>query len=311
MKPNFLPLAVLLLLTFIAPAPAQDAPAAIDLRPAWQPGQTARYELWSRRERQSTMTVAGESQQAEMVMVTEGEMTWRVDDVAADGSATCTLTLDWMRMAITDDEGGQQTIDSRRDAGDIPPMHQALRAMTGQPLRVNVAADGSIRSVAGHDAIRQQVEIEQLAPDERDYLRSATELAVLVAAPANARPGQTWDTRHAWNHEAGTMHHRATYRLDDVGEIEGIPIATVLIEDRLELEVDDSELPADAPPINVRLTQGDRQAQVLFDLQRREAVGRNSVERTSIEVTVRMPEQTLTQRTDETVQNQALRIAEE
>lgn len=300
-----------LLLAWPGTAPAQDAPAAIDLRPNWEEGQSARYEYWSRRERQTSMSVGGESHQASVTMVSEGEANWTVDRVNPDGSARCTMVIDWVNITITDDQGDRQVIDSRRGSGDIPPMHQALRAMAGQPVRFAVAADGSIESVSGMDAIRQRTEAEALAPEDRDFIRSATSLALLVGAPDDASPGQTWRTQHAWGHELGTMHYRLAHTLEEAGEIEGIPVATVYSEGELDLEVDDSDMPAEAPPVDVRMTDASWQGQVIFDLQRREAVGRNSLERTSIQITMRMPEQTLEQRMDETVQSQALRVAEE
>ena len=296
----------------VAPAlaEARDAPAAIDLRPAWEPGQSARYAVWSRRVRQTTMSAHGQSQQVSMTIVTEGEFTWTTERLEPDGSITARMTLDWMSLTFENPEGERQVIDSRRGSGDIPPMHQALQAMSGAPIRVTVAADGSIQSVAGTDAIRRQIQARPFAPEDRDFIRSATELAVLVAAPPTAQPGGNWRTQHAWSHEAGTMHHRVTYTIEGVSEIAGIPVATVLGESKLELEVDRTQMPADAPPIDIRQTLGTRQSQVMFDLQRREAVGRNSLERTRIEVTIRLPEATLNQRTDETIQSQALRIAE-
>lgn len=309
--PLYLFALLLLLLVIPSFARAQDAPATVDLRPNWEAGQSARYELWSQRDRLTTMSVAGESHQVSVTMISEGEATWTVDRVAADGSASCTMVIDWLSITITDDQGERQVIDSRRASGDIPPMHQALQAMSNEPVRVEVASDGSVRSVSGVNAIRQRTETAAIAPEDRDFVRSATELALLVAAPDNANPGQTWRTEHAWSHETGTMHYRVAYTLEDVGEIAGVPVATVYSNAQLELEVDDSDLPADAPPIDIRLAQGSRQGQVIFDLERREAVGRNSLERTSVQVTVRMPEQTLEQRVEETIQSQALRIAEE
>ncbi|MEX0745488.1 MAG: hypothetical protein WD118_07785 [Phycisphaeraceae bacterium] len=294
-----------------APAAAQDEPAAVDFRPAWQPGQTARYEVWTQRERESTMSVGGETQQVNMTLESEGEVTWTVDRVEPDGSAVCTMTIDWLATTVTDAEGQAQVNDSRRASGDIEPMHQVLRAMAGVPVRVHVGVDGAVQRVEGIDAIARAVEIAELAPDENDFIRSATHLAVLADAPADARAGHTWNARHTWNHEAGQMQHSDAYTLQSVGEIAGVPVATVVSRTQLELDVDRSVFPDDGPPVDVQLTEGTRSAEVIFDLQRREAVGRNSLERTTVQVNVRLPEQTLNQRNRETVRSQALRIAEE
>ncbi len=79
----------------------------------------------------------------------------------------------------------------------------------------------------------------------------------------------------------------------------------------LDLEVDRSKIPDDAPPIDVKLRDGSVQSQVMFDLQRHEAVGRNSVQKTDIDVTIRFPQQSIHQRIQRTTQSQMLRIAEE
>ncbi|MFW6060733.1 MAG: DUF6263 family protein [Phycisphaeraceae bacterium] len=306
-------LACVALLLCIAPprAAAQPDEQAIDLRPRWEPGQTSRYELWAQRvQRQSVM--AGEQQREQEVRITTtGEATWTVRHVDAQGNADCEMTFDWMAMTADNGEGAPQVNDSRNASGDTPMIHDMLSALTGTPIRVRVAADGRIESVAGTDAVRNQLEVEQLAPADLDFIESANDLATIAGAPAAAEVGDTWRVQHEWTHQMGFLHEDMRWRVEGVEQIAGIPVATVVGEADLELEVDRSDMPEEAPPIDVTLREGEARSQVMFDLDRHEAVGRNSVQRLVTEVNIRMPQQTIQQRIEQTIQSQVLRIAEE
>lgn len=294
-----------------AAAQAQSEPAPLNLRPQWQPGQTARYEIWGRRVRSMEMSVGGRSRQTSVTIDTTGEITWTVDRVKPDGGATCIMTLDWMTATITPSEGEVQRNDSRRAQGDAPMVHDLLRAMAGVPLTVEVAPDGSIEDVRGVDAIRRRAQHEEMVPEELDFIESANDLATVPDVPAALEPGDTWQAEYRWTHEMGFLHHDVTYTLAGVEHLAGIPVATVEARGDLELEVDRSKMPDNAPPIDVKLVGGDVRSQIMFDLQRHETVGRNTVQRTTIDVAIRLPQQTISQRTQETVQSQALRVAEQ
>ncbi|MDX1682796.1 MAG: hypothetical protein R3336_06730, partial [Phycisphaeraceae bacterium] len=109
--------------------------------------------------------------------------------------------------------------------------------------------------------------------------------------------------------EQGQLHQNQTYRLARVETIAGIPVATVTMTADLSLTPKDP--PEGAPPMQVRMTDGSHQAEILWDLQRGEAVGRNAVESRRIETTIQLPNgRSLKRLVDERVQSQALRIAE-
>ena len=59
------------------------------------------------------------------------------------------------------------------------------------------------------------------------------------------------------------------------------------------------------------MTDGQIVTQVMFDLQRREAVGRNTMESRVIEIDVRGPQQSFKRTIDEQIHSQVLRVAEE
>jgi uncharacterized protein DUF6263 len=300
----------------IAPlAPAQEA-QTYNLRPQWTPGQTARYEVWTSRTQHATISLAGEKRTTDLQMTSEGEVTWTVDRVKADGSATCTMTLDWLALDYTPDGGKTLKNDSRKGSGDIEPFHALLKAMTGVPLKVSVAADGSVTKVDGFNAITSRIksELKDMVPTELDFMETASDLATLIAVPDATGVGKKWDADVKWTWSdrpfEGFMHHDMTFTLASVEDLAGLPVAVVDGKSKLRLELDRSKLPEGMPPADAKLVKGTLQTQIMFDLTRHEAVGRNTIQNTTIDFSIRMPNTTISRRLEETLQGQALRIEE-
>jgi len=294
---------------------AEDT-SPIDLRPKWVEGQSARYEVWSSRTQQATVSLAGQSRTTNLKMVSLGEVDWTVDKVKADGSAQCTMTLDWLTLDYTPDDGKTLSNDSRKGSGDIEPFHALLKAMTGVPIKVSIASDGSVTKVQGMKAITARIkpELKEMVPDELDFIETATDLATLVAAPESIDVGKNWKTKLKWTWSdapfEGYIHHDMAYTLSSVEDVDGLPLAIIDGQSKLKLELDRSDLPESMPPFDVKLAKGDLQTQIMFDLSRGEAVGRNSIQTTTIDVTIRAPNTTITRRVEETLQSQALRLEE-
>lgn len=309
------------------PPPSSETAAAhapLDLRPKYQAGRVSRFWVWTQRDQTTQVQSAGQSRNVAVRMVFEGELTWSVDRVHPDGSASCTMTVDWMSATLTDPQGATQSNDSRRASGDNDAVQRLLKAMAGVPIRLEMAADGRATSASGVEAIRQKAGEGVNVPDELDFLESASDLATLPAAPEPTKPANAsgdpatpaiqaaWDAAFIWNHELGKMRYATRYNLLSREEIAGIPVATVRGESGLSLEVDPAKLavPAGGPRVDVRLVNGKHATQVMYDLQRGEAVGRDSTQTTRIEARMQMNGQTAIRITDETLRSQALRIEE-
>ncbi len=304
-RPLTLLLPVLLLAAWLAPAGAARAEDdGVEIRPDWRQGQAARYEVWSLRQRTQEVSFGGDRQSFEVIMETTAEVSWQVDRVRDDGSAAVTMTYDWIRAEVTMPDGEQMVMDSRQRGDE----HAMLRAIAGTPLDVAVEPDGSIGSVDGVDAIRRQADEPAAVPSDEDFHYTASHMATIAASPARLGPGEQWSARLTSGHDAGRMHYDLTYRLAEVGQIAGVGVATVVSEGRLDLEV---EMPEGMPPVDVRLRDASYRGQVMMDLTRREVVGRNVVETSSIELTMDLGGQRATQTMTEHHQSQALRISEE
>ena len=286
---------------------------AISVGPHWHVGQTSRYEFWSTRVLDRTMTMGDRKRTSTTRIESDGQTTWQVDRVASDGSATCTMTLNWITATITGPDGKAMKNDSRKHKGAIEPYHKLLKAVVDMPITVEVAADGTVKRVKGVKQIAARFKAGDFPLEDRDFIESATTLAILAGAPPTLKVGQSWKTVYDWSHEMGTIEQAFTYKLDSVEEIEGIALATVTGTAKLKLNVDRSEIPSDAPPMSFKLSQGRATDQVMFDLHRHETVGRNNTEDYVVTTRITLPQGqgTIVQKTDTQVRSQVLRLSEE
>ncbi len=289
---------------------AQTQNKSHDLRPHYTPGQTTRYEIWSARHRTITMDFQGQTRSVDTAMQLEGQLSWHVRRVRSDGSADCHLTYHWLKATLTDPDGNTQTADTRQSKSDAPSAHQLFNAIVNHPIEVHAAPDGTILAVDSTEPIRRKAPDDLDPPDDTDFLESATDLATLTAAPAAAKPRHRWSADFAWNHDMGTMHHDTRYTLESVDNIEGIPIATVTAETKLDLEVDKSDMPPDMPPLRVKMSNASITSQFLFDLQRHEPLARHTIEQHTIQATMKLDNHSLTRTIEESIESQSLRIAE-
>lgn len=281
---------LLIVLGLAASAPT-FADETAELRPQWVEGQTALYEFWFQRTDDVTVSFRGNTRNMQSLLTTEGQTRWTVDKVNDDGSAVCQMTIEWC-TATAEADGIKQTNDSRKAAGDNEMMHRLLKTIAGTPLTVHVNADGSIKSVEGIDAMKRKVgkDYEEIIPDALDFVESASEMASIPYSPEILAPGDEFDAEYRWTHDLGHTDQEWAYTLSGVENLEGVPVATLTGEGSYTLDVDESELPNDGPPIDIKMTQGKGQTQIFFDMDRREAVGRHSTSDETVRVTVTLPD---------------------
>ena len=308
---------------FILPAWAQDE-KPVDLRPGWAVGQTARYDFWSEMQKEETAELFGQVRSEKTVYLSEGQTSWTVDEVNEDGSAACTMKMVKIKFTITAGEAEPMVFDSENLTGDEPMFDQLIIAMVNTPLTVRVNADGTIAAVEGIDelanAAGQEAQDADVVPEELDFKETASELATLIAAPASATPGQTWNAKNTWNQDNvlpgadATAAWDTTFTFASLGQIAGVPIATIDAESDIEIEVDLSELPEESPDIDIQISEAKGAGKIFFDLSRRETVARNDSMTYTAEVTVTPPNDEIPPikiKIVEKSQSQLLRVAEE
>ncbi|MCC6679709.1 MAG: hypothetical protein IT445_02295 [Phycisphaeraceae bacterium] len=297
------------LLIVSATASAQEQ--AVDLRPRLAAGQASTYEFWTRRDQTATQQMLGNERSVKMHETVTGQISWRVDKLRSDGSADCTMTFEW--IAAEFEVEGSQTgkADSRKGGGDWEQGDAFVKAMAGKPISVQVEADGSIGKVTGFAPINKALGGDKDTYDEADFQEAASYLATLIAAPAEAAVDATWSVSPTWNHDMGKLELSTTYKLDDVGDLAGVPVAMISGESKVKLEFEKPDLGADGPKVDMKQDAGQRFEQVVFDLSRGEAAARNITQTLRTTVTINLPNGSLVQKQEETVQDQLVRVEEE
>ncbi len=303
--------ALLASLVWTADTHAQDEAPPVNLQPKFKAGQVSRYEVWTRRVLQETVSGNGRERSASRTIEITGEVTWRVEDVSNDGSARCVLTMDWMVGKLILPDGTEQVNDSRLGSGDTPALHKFAQAIAGTPITCQVNADGTIASTSGFDAIKDKLDEGVDAPGEEDWIETASDLATLPGAVVDAAVGgDRWSHTHKMPHQMGKITAPVNYQLDSVEDIAGVRIANVSGKATLSFEPELPDLPPDGPKVELRMTEGTLQTQIMFDLWRNEAVGRNTVQNQTFELNLSIQGQTMTRRMTESVHAQVLRIEE-
>ena len=296
---------------------SQTEVAEYNLRPTWKAGQESKYEFWNRRDRKTTMRFNGKSRENSDRYISKGELVWIVDQVNTDGSSKCRMKYDWIEFTITSPTGEEVVVDSRKSStGPLAPMSERLSALTSVWYTFSIAPDGTVTNVSGLNQLKAQMSNAESAPDELDFKESASDLAQLVGAPTELQVGGSWHEKFHWTNDLplpnvkSFMNYDITYKLSSVENVEGIQLATIDGTGRMSLEVDRSTIPAEAPPIDIKMTDSNFKTQILFDLNRHEAVGRNTTQNETININISTPAGQFTREHQITHQGQVLRIAE-
>lgn len=290
---------------------AMAGDVTVDLQPHWRAGEEATYRYNTVRKQRIFVTMGGKSKTAHTTIVVSGVVDWKVDHVADDGSAQCTMTRKWMSATLVGPDGKKQVNDTRSGTSQTPPIYDVLQALTQHPIEVTLSAEGTVTDVSGLDAIRQQTKVKQLVPSRQSIERFATLLVPVAKAPRQASRGATWQYHFQDKQPDGTTHVDVDYRLTSLEKIAGIPVATIEGDGRLSFDFDRSKIPANAPPIDVSLENGSFKTQIMFDLSRHEAVGRHTLETRQVRTTVQIPNHTLERDVTQTVDREVLRIAQQ
>ena len=305
--------AILLLLVLLAPCRAalgqSGAGQAVDLRPMWNAGQSARYQITQTEVSRAQVQGMGEPQ--ETTTQIDVVVDWEVIEADPDGGGLVRMTIDELSMTLTGPEGQEMTVTENSASERARPLQQWVRALTGSPLEVSVDSDGSIAGVEGYEAIREEAGQAGTNLNEKYFQEIARDLAVLVGGQASVRPGQTWNTRHEGAHRMGTILYDTTYTLRGVEEMAGVPVALVRRTAEMEFEPDFSGLPDDAPDIDVRVTEAGQSAHIMFDLSRHEVVGGHFEQVLALETSFSIGDRDLTRTMRESATTQLLRIAED
>lgn len=295
-------------LTVSSLALAEPTADTVDLRPMWHDGQTARYEATTTRHTTTELSAGGQNRTTQMKVETNATVTWRVTKADQEGGGVGEMTVEAMRIAMTGPDGQTLSMDDRGKGDDrLKPLAELLKAMRGTPVTIHVSPTGQITRTSGWKAIRTNGGEAAAKLEERDFVEMASDLAWLVGGAADRKPGDTWKEKFNWSHDAGDLQHDSRYRFEGVEEITGVPIAMVTRSAKLKLVPKQRD---GGPPMTVRMTKGEQNSQMMFDLTRHEIVGQNVDRTLGVHIEITLGNRKLTTRVTEQVNSQLLRVEE-
>jgi hypothetical protein len=295
-------------LTVSSLALAQPAAETVDLRPMWQDGQTARYDATTTRRTTTELSAGGQNRTNETKVEMTATVAWRVTKASKEGGGVGEMTVEAMRFAMTGPDGQTLSMDDRGKGDDrLKPLAALLKAMRGTPVTIHVSPTGQITKTSGWKAIRTNGGQAAEKLEERDFIEMATDLAWLVGGAADLKPGATWTEKFNWSHDAGDLLHDSRYRFEGVEEIAGVPVAMVTRSAKLKLVPKQRD---GGPPMTVRMTRGEQNSQMMFDLTRHEVVGQNVDRTLGVHIDITLGNRKLTTRVTEQVNSQLLRVEE-
>lgn len=285
-----------------------DETQRVDLRPTWQEGQTSHYRINQAELTTADLGPAGQPQSLANLTV---DVTWHVVHASEGGGGTAQMTIDNIKMKVTDPKGGTHRASLDEADKGMEGTQKWITAVCDSPLEIEVGPDGTIGSVSGLSAIHQKAPELAKKLNESYFQELAMDVATLAGGRSGLEAGSTWPVNFDGSNQNGKIHYRATNRLVKVEQVAGIGLATVQRTAKLAFEPELPELPAGAPSIAVKMTRGDYSGQLLFDLSRHELVGSRFTQRIDLQVSVSLRGKEVRRSTSETTVTQVLRVSEE
>jgi hypothetical protein len=300
---------ILIALALCGPTLAQEPPHPVDLRPVWKAAQASRYRI-TQTER-TEMVVAGLAEAQSSVTDVEAVVTWEVVEAAEGGGGTARMTLESMSMKILGADGKTRSVTASAADEPLEPARQYIAALSGSPVTVQVAADGSIASVTGFEAIRAKAGQAGERIDEEFFRELARDLSALTGGQSSVASGTTWQHAHSSPHALGRVRYAYTDKLAGVERMAGIPVAVIERKAAVTFEPELPPRPADAPPIQVATRDASYESQLMFDLSRHELVGAAMRQTLVLEITTTVGDRAITRTVREATEGQILRISEQ
>lgn len=287
---------------------SDPSPQTYDLGPHFITPRTTRYEFWEHHA--TTMRLVGPhgEKETETTVMIEGHVIWRVEDVNADGGATCVLTMPWISATFQVADQRERKVDTRDDDGGEDPMMRWFRTLVETPRVYEMNPDGSVGRFNSLDAVHSAVGEGGELIDEEVFIEEGSSTATLPGASEQTVLNAEWERREVWSRNYGGIasktNHTMQFRLGSVESVADIPVATVTGSGSIEVNLESDE-------IDLTSSHGEAESKIMFDMDRHEVVARNSVETVHLEVTMTFDQFTITQIVDERTHGQLLRIEED
>jgi hypothetical protein len=275
-KSRMLALVILLGVSAVA-ADAQT----VTLRYHWTKGESRTYRMSTVTD--SAITGMPGASAMTMLQTMTQVLKFTADDVAPDGSVTLRQTFQSIRMEASGPMGKLVVDSTAADRSQNPmaqSMRQALDAMVGESVVIEMAPDGTVRKVDGASRIADKI-TKVMAADPAagaagqglksqlsdEALKNTLEQTFPKVAARPLKPGDTWTGDLAMgNLVIGRITGRSTFTLKAIEGTAEAPLARISVGLILRQDV----VPTPSGPAAMVMTLGDARAEgeMLFDAAR-------------------------------------------
>lgn len=226
-------LVALLALLLALPLAAPDLSAQqVDLRWKYQAGEELLYRITVRQE--ATMAAQG-SQTGSQIQT----MRWTVDEVAANGDATVTVTTERMQINQVGPTGSID-YDSETMADSTSAQNAMFGAIVDQSYTLVIAPDGTVKEVRGLEGMIDEM-VAGFSPDmastarqqfsqmfNEESIKDMMQQSIQSFPTEPVGPSDTWETSYSMPVPMlGEITTTASFTLDDVVARDGRQIAII------------------------------------------------------------------------------------
>ena len=260
-------LATLAVASVAGVARAADAP----LRWKFRAGEQLDYVM--QREVEGKMNLMGSELAFKMGMAFD--VAWKIQSVAADGTAQADLTVDRVQLNMASPLGGDLKYDTKGEGKLSGPaaamMGPVIEGMLGQPIKAKISSLGEVSDIVLPDKLQEVFKKQQASPNRQQGFgmggtgfseRGIKELVTKSVLPLPAETGTdvTWK-QHFENPipRAGIQMTDITYSLAGPGTEDGKPVTKIAAETELTFE------PEENPMADVEIASQEGKSMFYFD----------------------------------------------
>lgn len=227
-------------------------------------GQTTKYVMEQTQEQQTS--VAG--QMFTSTTTTISDVTWHVDAVDGDGTATMTQTFDRLRMSIKGFPGAELEYDSmveKKPEGFLATLVvPILEAISGKSIIVTVNTRGIVSNVEIPKELTDALKNNQaLGPIgemfSEDAIKQMTGASALQFPEESVEVGNAWDFKAVIKNQVGTQTTTTSIEYQGQEEVEGIAY------EKLAVKVNQSIDAAADAQVKIEIKEQTSDGKILFD----------------------------------------------
>ncbi len=210
------------------------------------------------------------------------DITWKIKDVGADGTANMQQTIDRLQFSMESPLGGPMQFDSKKPGGAEGPMWQQLEplvtALLGQPFSMKVAPNGKVTDIQLPEKLAAQFDAQkkpQAGPGGRrggglpgmgGGMFNENSIKELIQRSIQLLPEGSTSGEGSWTQNfenammgAGVMKTEVKYAPGGKDQADGHQVEKIVAKTELTFE------PAEKSPVELEIAEQEGESTTYFD----------------------------------------------